>query len=163
MSGREVGGVDPIARFAETAERDCAWAERTPASAEGEVETAVRLLVDLLRRGLDLTQDFADDAEPGRPSGAAWQTVYRRFAVLPVSYYGTRAPEDIVENEQSIGDLGYDLAGIWRDVRHGLDAYRADHAAIACWQWKFSFRHHGGRHATEALRVLLDSRNGQLT
>lgn len=155
MNGGGTESTDPVARFAETAERYCAWAETAPESADGEVETALRLLLELTVRVLDLPEPDADGPELDGPTDAEWKAVLRRFTTIQVQLYGTCLPDDVAGDQHLTGDLHDDLADIWRDVRHGLDHYRAGERDEASWQWRFSFRSHWGYHAGEALRVLV--------
>lgn len=146
---------DPVARFAEVAERYCAWAENAPEVVEWEVETAIRFLLELTARALDLPEvDVNDDEDTPGPDDVAWKSVYDRFRVLPAGLYATVDPEDVGGDALFTGDVLDDLADVWRDVRTGLDAYRVGRTSEACWQWRFSFRSHWSAHATEAMRVL---------
>jgi hypothetical protein len=156
VTAPRAGASDPVARFAEVAERFCAWAENPPEVAEWELETAIRFLLELTARALDLPDaDVDDDEDTPGPDDAATKAVYDRFSVLPAGLYATVDPEDVAGDSQLVGDVLDDLADVWRDVRTGLDAHRADRVDEACWQWRFSFRSHWGWHATEALRVLV--------
>jgi hypothetical protein len=151
------GENDPVARIAAAAERCCAWIENPPEVVEREVETAIRLLLELVARALDLPDADIEDAEdePDRADDDAIAQVRRRLAVLPVGLYGTLDPEDVAGDQHLVGDVLDDLADVWRDVRQGLDAFRAGKRDLACWTWKFSFENHWGEHAVEALRVLV--------
>ncbi len=155
MSPGAAGVHDPVARFAVTAEHYCAWAEHAPKSADGEVESAIRLLLDLMKRVIELPASDPDDEDLVRPTHEQWSVVFRRFATLPFQYYATNDPLDIEVESAGVGDLHDDLADVWRDVRTGLDAYKAGRVDSASWQWSFSFRSHWGEHAAEALRVLV--------
>lgn len=157
MTGGGAASTDPVARFAEAAERYCAWAENEPEVPEWELETAIRFLLELTACALDLPEvEVEDGDEDGeRPSHDAWQSVFRRFTPVPASYYATCDPEELVDGSPVVGDVHDDLADTWRDLRHGLDLHRAGRVDAACWHWRFSFRSHWGWHATEALRVLV--------
>ncbi len=151
---------DPVARFAEAAERFCAWVEREPEVPDWELETATRFLLELTARALDLPDVDGDEDEGAEPDhAAAYAALRQRFAVLPVGLYGTVDPTDVVGDTPLTGDVIDDLSDVWRDVRRGLDAHRAGRIDEACWQWRFTFRSHWGRHAAEALRVLVLRRN----
>jgi hypothetical protein len=151
------GASDPVARFAETAERYCAWSENPPEVVEWEVETAIRFLLELTARALDLPGVYVEDDWGVDLEGRTheeWQAVFRRFVTIPVQYYGTRDPEELVDGEALVGDVHDDLADTWRDVRNALDYYRAGRVDEAHWHWRWTLRNHWGAHATEALRVL---------
>jgi hypothetical protein len=159
VTAGEVGEADPIARFAAAAERYCAWAESTPESAYGEVDKAIRLLLELVARVLDLPPTEPGEEDFERPTHEQWKAVFRRFATLPIQHYGTHSPQDLEDTPVLIGDLHDDLADVWRDIREGLAAYAAGDRDSACWQWSFSFGNHWGEHAAEALRVLVLTRH----
>ena len=161
MNPPRAGETDPIARFAAAAERWCAWAETPPEVVEWEVETAIRLLLELVARALDLPDVDVedDDDDPERPDDEAYAALRRRFAVLPVGLYGTIDPDDVAGEQHLVGDVIDDVSDVWRDVRQGLDAHREGKRDEACWIWKFTFRSHWGEHAVEALRVLVLARN----
>jgi hypothetical protein len=162
VTALEVGDSDPIARFAAAAGRYCAWAETTPEVVEWEVETAIRLLLELVARALDLPDvDVDDEGETERADDAVYAAVRNRLGVLPVGLYGTVDPDDVAGEQHLVGDVLDDLGDVWRDVRQGLDAHRAGRPEEACWTWKFTFRNHWGEHAAEALRVLLLERHAR--
>ena len=162
MTLPRAGETDPVARFAQVAERFCAWVESEPQVAEWESENAIRFLLELTARALDLPEaDVEDDLDTPRPDDAAYAEVRQRFAVLPAGLYATADPEDVAGETHLVGDVLDDLADVWRDVHHGLDAYRAGRRDEACWNWRFSFRSHWGEHAVEALRVLVRAHNSR--
>ena len=165
MTDSRAGENDPVARFAEVAERFCTWVESPAEVPEWEGENAIRFLLELTTRALDLPDTYPDDDEADedddvhRPTDEAWQLVFRRFTPVPVQYYATCDPAVLEDQGLLVGDVHDDLADTWRDVRHGLDIYRAGMVDSACWHWRFSFRSHWGEHAAGALRVLLMAHN----
>lgn len=57
------------------------------------------------------------------------------------------------ESDPVVGDLGDDLADIYRDVKNGLVAFNKGSTNEAIWHWQFGFRFHWGDHVVDALRV----------
>lgn len=90
MNGRarlETGDDDPVARFAEAAERYCAWAEHAPPHPQDEVDTAIRLLLEVMVRAMELPLVETDDEDiVDRLTLEQWQVVYDRFATPPVRF-----------------------------------------------------------------------------
>jgi hypothetical protein len=53
------------------------------------------------------------------------------------------------------GSISDDLAAIWKELKHGLEAMTSDDASNAVCEWRFSFLNHWGpHHATHVLRPL---------
>jgi hypothetical protein len=147
---------DPTTHFVDVARRFCAWAEAQPGSEEEEGKTAMHFLADLVS-AIMATADlgYADDAEEDRVSDDEWKAVFKRFGFLPFNYYTTFfSPAKLYDEEPVVGDLADDLADIYRDLKAGLWLY--DHGATreAVWTWRYYFRIHWGRHATNALYAL---------
>jgi len=89
-------GGDPIARFAEIAERYCAWAEGPPASAEEESRTALTLLTEIVRSALDLPHTDPEGLDPPRPAHEDWKRMHRRYWAFSFrSHWGEHAVEAI--------------------------------------------------------------------
>lgn len=54
MNASATWNEDPVARFAESVLRNCAWAETALPVANAEAETAIRLLFESMGIGMDL-------------------------------------------------------------------------------------------------------------
>ncbi len=148
-----------LERFALASSAYCEWCESKPDSATNEARVALRRLSGLYALALDLELPTdivgADGGE--RVSDDAWRDVFDRCAALPFSYYSEVFDSSVTSAEEPvIGDLGDDIADIYRDIMAGLSLYREGHFASAEWEWCHSFRHHWGRHATGAVRALHD-------
>ncbi len=157
MTARAEGSLDPIARFAEAARRYCAWAEGTPGDGASELRSALGLLLDLLRAAQDLPEVEPDEHEAARIPHAAWKRMHARFAAIAgPQYYATVDPDDDPGGDPvpGVGDLHDDLADVWRDLRPALDLHAAGAREAACWHWRWSYEHHWGAHAAEAVRIL---------
>jgi hypothetical protein len=146
-------GADAIERFALIAQRYCDWAEGAPGRDDRRM--ALALLLELLRAGMDLPDVEPSDADAPSVDRDAWERVYARMAAIDAPrLYGTADPSDVLA-EALTGDLHDDLADVWSDLREGLALYDAGARVDAAWQWRFGFENHWGRHAAEALRVLV--------
>lgn len=67
-------------------------------------------------------------------------------------YTADYVPDAVQAVSLSLADA---LAGIWRDLRNGLDELaRGVSADEVTWEWRFGFRVHWGAHAMEALRAI---------
>jgi Domain of unknown function (DUF5063) len=145
-----------VLAFKESAERFCAWAE-TPVREPGEdLHNAMAHLAELYLLALRM---------PGADSDASvedlfvdknnHEDVYRRFAHLPLQYYGEVFDTTVVPPEEpTVGDLADDLLDIYADVKGGLAYFVTGHPVQAVFHWKFTWGIHWGRHATSALRAM---------
>lgn len=69
--------------------------------------------------------------------------------------YGT-VFDPTIREEPNISSLSGDLAEIYLDLKDALELHRRAAAANdVYWDWRFDFRSHWSRHATEALKVIL--------
>jgi hypothetical protein len=142
-------------RFADTVRAFCQWAEGEPASQEAEAETARLYVARLYAQVLELSATASWDGNAPEISHKVWRTMFDRFNSLPVgSYASCFDPLDVSAREVNLGDLGDDLADIWRDLRSGLDLFDAGEVEGAVFEWQLNFRIHWGRHAASALHVL---------
>lgn len=146
---------DPVARFADLAERYVAWVEGPRTEPAEDVGLGLALVLELLRAALELPDAAADGPDVERLTHEEWERVHRSFRWLPVQYYWDAEPLVDGPQELTTGDLCDDLADIWRDLKPALDLYRAGHVDCACWHWKFDFHSHWGEHAANAVPILL--------
>src|SRR2546430_602877 len=103
-------GFDGIESFAIAAEEYCRWAEDSPADAGTEAHRARRLLLELLRRAIDLPGVLAE-REATALSDEDYRRVYERFGALPFNYYSECFDPLIVPAEEPVvADLADDLA-----------------------------------------------------
>jgi len=88
-----------------------------------------------------------------RPDDDAFARVVKRFSAFPFNFYRVVFdPHDMESQDEPVtGMLADDLGDIYRDLAEGLDNYRKDHAAEACFDWSQSYRSHWARHAVSAL------------
>ena len=160
--------MTPVDRFAQAASAYCSWCNGQPDDATEAVTDAVVAtqtraafvhLAELIRLALDLRQpESADLDRDFRVDHEEWEQVYTHV-VTPFGLYGTvldPLSASGSEFQNALGDLGDDLADIYRDLKEGLLAYEADLPANAEWAWRESFDSHWGQHATEALSALYE-------
>ena len=147
--------TDPIAAFATAAEEYCDWAEAAPADAWAEAHRARQLLMELLRRAIELPDVFSEVPETTGVGDEEYRRTYERFGALPFNFYSECFDPLIVPAETPvIADLADDLADIWRDVKGGLMLWYAEATHGAAWHWRFHFESHWGHHATAAVYAL---------
>lgn len=101
----------------------------------------------------------SEDVLAGGPTHEEWRVLAVGLRALfgdRDAYRTTWAPYGAESPTAGHGSLADDLAGVWRDLRDGLDALAAGTASEAdvLWEWRFGFEHHWGRHAVEATRAL---------
>ena len=84
-----------------------------------------------------------------------WTDDFKRFADVPVSYYRTLLdPLNIDSEESGIGDVHDDLADIYGDLWHGLQAYNSGDIGYAVAYWRSSYDTHWGPHAAGAFSAI---------
>lgn len=142
-------------RFAETVRGYCRWVEGEPASNEVEAKTARLLVARLYAQALELSAAASWNGDAPEISHEVWVSVFKRFASLSVSYYGECLdPLEVPASDTCLGDLGDDLADIWRDLKPGLDVFDSGEIEGAVFEWQQGFRIHWGMHAASALYIL---------
>lgn len=166
MSNVSKGQANALAR---AVERFDAWATASAVVADGETPdqaarreacTARRLVAELLAAGaalpnrLELGDPLSEEGADVGPTTAEWEAVYRRMSALPFQHYSCVEPGAEDAEDLGVGDLHDDLADIWRDVREGLEHWRAGRPGDALFHWHSLFRVHWGAHAADALREL---------
>jgi hypothetical protein len=143
-----------VEAFSENVRQYCQWVE----SSEHDLQSARQLLLVLLQGIPYLTvPDETDKPEQDYPSRdhAQWESDHNRLADLPLQYYRqVFAPCDLDEEPPVTGDLRDDLADIYGDLWHGLNALNAGDAAYAVEYWMDSYFQHWGHHASAAVYAM---------
>jgi hypothetical protein len=143
-----------VSRFADAAERYCAWLEAAPGTASEEHCTATRLVAELYAAAVGLPHMEPTDGDVPTLSPEQRRLVDSRLSAFPLQYYSEIfEPISLVATDATCGDITDDLGDIYCDVKEGLLVYVHDEQA-AVWHWRATFGFHWGRHATSALRVL---------
>jgi hypothetical protein len=157
-----------VLQFHRAAERFCRLLESQPADANQWVEDILAALARLYACGHALPafgmRDEAPDIRERFDVGdEEWQRVYSLVhEVLGGqsaywAYFDPSEPPDSGD-EPVLGDLGDDLADIYRDIKPGLRGWEAGPEAILAdivFDWKFPlFGSHWGVHAVSAMRAL---------
>jgi hypothetical protein len=146
---------DPIANFANLAERYCAWAAGGPGTPAADEEQAREFLPSLYLAAHRLPEGAPGNTEPRETTQSEWQVVYNRFGNLTVGYYGdTLDPLVLPPEEAGVSDLADDLADIHLDLMRGLALFRAGEPEAAAWHWRYHFIMHWGSHLVGAMRAL---------
>ena len=139
--------------FIKCARAFCCWVE----SGRHELGDARQHLLSLmqavanLRVGSVPTSDIEDFPRRG---GDDPFIDHKRFAGLPFQYYRiVLLPFELNDEEPAMGDLADDLADIYGDLWHGLQALDSEDKDYAIWYWRDSYSH-WGHHAAAALYAI---------
>lgn len=99
--------------------------------------------------------DERDDVEFPRRGHDAWTKDVARLADLPLQYYRTVFdPLDAADESTVVGDVYDDLADIYGELWHGLQAHDAGATIYAVNHWRDSYRGHWGHHAVGAVAAI---------
>lgn len=151
--------VDSVELFAAEARRFRDWADQPREGSAGARDALVRLS-SLYLAALALPDpwhpDVESEEEPPRLTDDEWKVVYERVGrALPVGYYGVVSDPLVVPPEEAVvGDVGDDIADIYRDVVSGLAAFDSGARLQARYEWGFHFQNHWGEHVVEAICCL---------
>lgn len=145
---------DAIEAFVDNVNRFCDWAE---SDCHG-LDTARHVLLALMQgvSSLPTGGAFPSIATEYECRGyEQWKDDFKRFADVPVSYYRTLLdPLNIDSEESGIGDVHNDLADIYGDLWHGLQAYNSGDIGYAVEYWRSSYDTHWGAHAAGAFSAI---------
>lgn len=156
MSSARAAEDDPVARFAEVAERFCAWAESPPAApGSRDAHAACVVLLDLMRTSMDLSETDVVEPKPPSISDDDWRRVFARFEGLSGARLYAAVEPTAPDQGVIWHDLHEDLADLWRDVRECLELHRGGHASAAVHHWRFRFELYSAFHMARMLSVLL--------
>ena len=151
--------LNEVEAFAVEARRFRAWADNPPDGVAGARAALLRVSA-LYNAALHLPDpwhpDLEKEEEPPELTHEEWRLVYDRVArALPLGYYGVVSDPIVVPPEEPvIGDIGDDIADIYRDVVPGLAAFDAGARLQARYEWAFGFQNHWGAHAADATKAL---------
>jgi len=154
--------TDAQISFAETVQAFCHWAECGARDVLGCRRFLLVLMTDVvsIRPEYDPDESDADEEEEAqypRRGHEGYQEDYQLFRNLPIQQYRcVFDPLDLDDapDEPVIGDLHDDLADIYGDLWHGLQAFKAGDEDYAHWYWWDSYGFHWGHHAAGALYAI---------
>lgn len=148
------------AEFAHIAKGFCDWCEGTTLPAPSDV-LATTWLARLHAAALALPAVDSDneDGLPPLPEPAAARAKANLSAFDGFCYREYFNPDPRLTDESCVGDVGDDLADIYRDVRGGLLLYESGQPVEALWHWSFLRQAHWGRHAVGAMFALQCARS----
>ena len=138
-----------------SAEKFCEWVE----SEQHSLMEARQLLLDLMAT-IPSLQHFRDagtsEADFPRRGFDGWERDYRTFSGLPFQCYQKIFDPHCLDSadEPVLGDLYDDLADIYGDLWHGLQAYQSGDLEEAISLWVDSYFSLWGGHASYALRAI---------
>ncbi len=141
-----------VETFTKNARLFCQWAE----SDAHDVETARQLLPALIQGVLHLAPSTGKDAWADYPRRTYrdWQADQQRFSDFPFLHYRELSPCDLNDKPPSIGDIRDDLADIYGDLWHGLQALDRGDGVYAAGYWRESYVQHWGHHASAAMYAM---------
>ena len=143
-----------IETFAENVRQFCQWSEAGP----HDVETARQLLLALMQGVPDLVvADEKRDEEAEYPyrEYEGWKADHKRFSDFPIQYYReVFSPCDLDDEPPVTGDVHDDLADIYGDLWHGLQALDRGDEIYAVRYWRESYFQHWGHHASSAIYAI---------
>ena len=162
MNEREVQqsvGSDAVERFLSVARRFEEWAAHGTDQGMDAAQNGLRLIAQLYAAGLELpglSDEVEPDFEESLVSEAEWLQVFKHSARLPFQYYSeVYNPLPVPSDEEPVvGDIGDDIADIFRDVVGGIRLFDRGQESGAVWKWGFDLHYHWGEHATSAMRAL---------
>jgi hypothetical protein len=104
---------------------------------------------------ITLGTDDSDEGDFPRREHDGWTKDVARLADLPLQYYRVAFDPLAIDDESTVvGDVCDDLADIYGDLWHGLQAHDAGATIYAINYWRNSYRDHWGRHATCAIAAI---------
>ena len=99
--------------------------------------------------------DDSNDVEFPRRGHDGWTTDVARLADLPLQYYrSVFDPLDAADETTVVGDVCDDLADIYGELWHGLQANDAGATIYAVNHWRDSYLDHWGHHAVGAVSAI---------
>jgi hypothetical protein len=149
--------VYPVDQFALHARGFRDWVDGGTDKGAAAARSALKHVTRLYLSALSLPSPYSSetDRDAERVGRTELQRVYQAMSCLPLHYYSkVFDPLPVSAQSPVVGDLADDLADIYGEVMAGLRAYEAGDRANAIWEWGFGFIHHGGEHATSAIRAL---------
>ena len=142
-----------IEAFVDNVRLYCQWVE----SASHDVQTVRQLLLALMQGipYLIATERGPGEAEYSRRGHQGWQMDQKRFSDFPFQYYReVFSPCDLDDEPAVTGDVHDDLADIYGELWHGLQALDRGNGVYAVNYWHGSYFQHWGHHASSALYAI---------
>jgi hypothetical protein len=141
-----------IETFAENVRQFCQWVE----SNKHDIQTARQLLLALMQGipylSVSEPEDESEREYPRRDYGQ-WTLDHKHLADFPLQYYReVFAPCDLLNEEPAgTGDAYDDLADIYGELWHGLQALDRGDDIYAVIHWRDSYFQHWGHHASAVI------------
>ena len=140
-----------IEAFIENVRRFCEWAE----SDQHDIQTARQLLLALMQGVPCLATSDTGASDYPRQCLEDWKATCSRFSDLPFRYYRqVFSPCELSAEAPVTADLCDDLADIYGDLWHGLQALNRGNGVYALTYWRESYLEHWGHHASGALYAI---------
>ena len=157
---------DPrVLRFVEAAQKFREIIDRENLNGKELIQALLPSLAELYAAGLGLesvdTGDLPEnDSDAHRLSHDKWSSLFQKLSERlgsVASYWMLLDPLESDQGNLVAGDLGDDLADIYRDVMQGLGEWELGKETPVnevVWQWRFDLSSHWGYHALNALKTL---------
>lgn len=139
--------------FTDSVRRYCLWHE----SDMHDVESARQLLLALMQGipYLTLSDISPDVPDFPRRGYEGWRLDCERLSDFPLRLYGMLFdPCDVDAGNLVVGDICDDLADIYGELWHGLQAMEKGYGAYAVNHWRDSYFGHWGRHAASGVYAI---------
>jgi hypothetical protein len=143
-----------VEEFIENVRKFCQWTE----SSQHDLQTARELLLALMQGVASLPADSKqEDNEKNYPERVHedWKADVQRFGDFPFQYYKqVFSSADLDEIEVVTGDVCDDLADVYGELWHGLQALDLGDFQYAVNYWHSSYFIHWGHHASAAAHAI---------
>ena len=143
-----------IEAFVENVRSYCEWIE----AREHDLLKARQLILSLMTSIPYLVAPPSNkdgDAEYPHKGHDEWKLIHKSLADFPFQYYReVFDPLEMGNDEPVTGDVHDDLADIYGDLWHGLQAHESGDGIYAVGHWRESYFQHWGDHAASALRAI---------
>lgn len=143
-----------IEAFVENVRGYCGWVE----SNRHDLLPARQFLLALMQGIPYLTvehESAASDGDFARRGYAGWECDFQRLNDFPFHLYRMIYSPCELNNEEPMGnDIRDDLADIYGDLWHGLQALDRGDGPFAVEYWRDSYFWHWGHHAAAAVRAI---------
>jgi hypothetical protein len=104
---------------------------------------------------LVVSEARVDSPDYARRDHEGWKADHQRFKDFPFQYYREMfSPCDLDDEDPVTGDIHDDLADIYGDLWHGLQALDRGDGVYAVKYWRESYFQHWGHHAASAVYVI---------
>jgi hypothetical protein len=143
-----------IEAFVDNVHRYCEWVESQNHDALKARQLLLSLMTSIPYLVASESEQQGNQEYPWR-SHDEWKATHKCFADFPFQYYRLIfAPLTLDDEVPVIGDIHDDLADIYGELWHGLQALNHNDGVYAVRYWRETYVQHWGHHASAALYAL---------